>query len=191
MDKLLKDFSDLHHLVNDFLKQKHVRQKLLFLNDFKRNDWEKWFQIEFAYFLHSSFLFEVQREVPAFIDSSELERSKFVIDVLYRQKGTSRDKYVFVEIKCTRSTPYLIRGLNRDREKLENITSCKYSQRSSWCVGFHRHCKENDVNAMTDYVSKLDFARHQVIKLCDCGIHNNCKCKGNRIGIAIVFCGAG
>ncbi|WP_417878425.1 hypothetical protein [Vibrio sp.] len=190
MNTISEDFEDIKLMAFEFLNQVDIKEKLFFLFRYKRDDWEKWFQIEFAFFLQRTFEVNVERELPAYTDSPLKQDSRFFIDVVYKLSDEKR--FVFLEIKCTRSTAALKRGLSRDVSKLRNTRKiASHPKRSSWCIGFHRSCTENDLDSIKEFIKGYKYAEHHVLKLCLCGKNETCECQKNKLGVAVIYCGAG
>ncbi|MFJ5158682.1 hypothetical protein ACIP6T_05855 [Pantoea sp. NPDC088449] len=188
MNTIEEDFKDIQLMAFEFLNQTAIKEKLFFLFKFRRDDWEKWFQIEFAFFIQKNFEVNVERELPAFTNSPLKKDSRFFIDVVYKLEDEK--KFVFLEIKCNRSSSALRRGLSRDISKLRHIKKIKtHPKRSSWCIGFHRSCTDHDIDSMKRFISDSTFSKHEVLKLCLCDYKTKCVCEHNKLGVTIVFCG--
>ncbi|WP_409076065.1 hypothetical protein ACF2G4_20245 (plasmid) [Pantoea sp. C3] len=184
---LKADAITVRGIMDQFVKDETVKKKLRFICEKERNDWEKWLQLELEYFMCNLDGIEVDREIEAFPDNRMLkDRYKMYIDLAFRKKRTRQNSFIFLELKCTNSVPYLIRGFERDITKINALKACIYEQRSFWCVGFHRNCTERSVSQINDYVKKWDYGYHEVIKLCDCSDDVDCGCEDNKLGFAVI-----
>lgn len=173
-------------IMDQFIKDETVKEKLRFICVKKRNDWEKWLQLELEYFISNLEGITVDREIEAFPDNRKLkDRYNMFIDLAFRKKRTKRNSFIFLELKCANNVQPLINGFERDIAKINAIKKCIYEQRSFWCVGFHKNCSERSVTKMSEYVKEWN-GYHEVIKLCDCSDEVECDCEDNKIGFVVV-----
>ncbi|ELY2855195.1 hypothetical protein SMC92_002230 [Cronobacter dublinensis] len=183
---LEKDFKTVKQIMEAFLLNDIIRKKLRMICNSKRNDWEKWLQLELEFFISSLDGFNIDREVQAFPDNRKMKnRLNMFVDFAIRKRRTKLNSYIFIELKCSTNPQALINGFNRDINKINAIKKCSYDTRSFWCVGFHKNCTEKSIKKMINYVDDWN-GHHEVIKLCDCPTETECKCKNNKIGFAIL-----
>lgn len=180
------DFSLLVKLLNSFLKNEDIKRRLYSFVSNETNDWEKWLQIEFEHFLNKKRKYEVKREVTAFLAPNNFPASKLSkIDIIMREKDTLFEDYIFIELKCTKRSSALKRGLQVDHLKLNSIQECKYPMRNSFCVGFHLYCSSSVVEEMDKYVTDTLKGSYAVFKLCECPTNRHCDCALNEIGVVL------
>ncbi|NYS29472.1 MULTISPECIES: hypothetical protein [unclassified Pantoea] len=183
---LNSDFNTVKEIMEGFLLDDSIRKKLLSICRTKRNDWEKWFQLELEFYISSLKNFTVDREVKAIPDNRKMkERLNMFVDFAIRKKHTKKNSFIFIEIKCSTNPQALINGFNKDIKKINSIKSCNYDTRSFWCVGFHKNCTQKSIEKMVEYAESWK-GHHEVIRLCDCLEGLDCQCKDNKIGFAIL-----
>ncbi|AUU90399.1 hypothetical protein [Phytobacter sp. RSE-02] len=173
-------------LMQKFLTDETIRKKIRFICGKHKNDWEKWLQLEVAYFISQIDGLFVEKEVQAFPDKRMLKnRYNMFIDLAFRQKRTRYNSYIFLEFKCSNNVQPLINGFERDIDKINSIKKCLLDQRSFWCVGFHRNCSDRSISKMRDYVKDMN-GFYSVIRLCDCDDDADCECEDARVGFAVI-----
>lgn len=181
-----KDFSILVKLLNSFLSDVEVKKRLHSIVRSKTNDWEKWFQIEFEFFVNSKKKYFVKREVTALLDKSIFPESTLSkIDMVIKEKKSNLDEFIFLEIKCTKKTAALKRGIKNDQNKLNAIMECEYNKKSSFCVGFHLDCLEKSTDDMKKYTAEMLNGSYAVFKICGCPGNRKCSCEYNEIGVVL------
>ena len=173
-------------IMEQFIKDDLIKKKLRMICNSKKNDWEKWLQLEIEFFMSSLDGINIEREVQAIPDNRKLKnRSNMFIDLAFRKKRTRQNAYIFLELKCKNNVQSLINGFERDIKKINSLKSCMLDQRSFWCVGFHKNCTDRSIKKINSYVEGWN-GFHSVIKLCDCPDDNNCTCLNNKVGFAIL-----
>jgi len=183
---LNKDLKTIKELMGAFLQNDVIRKKLRIICSSKRNDWEKWLQLELEFFITSLDGFTVDREVQAIPDNRKMKsRLNMFVDFAIRKKRTKLNSFIFLELKCSTNPQALINGFNRDINKINAIKQCVYDTRSFWCVGFHKNCTKKSVEKMLNYVDGW-HGYHEVIRICDCPEESDCGCEDNKIGFAIL-----
>lgn len=181
------DSNTVKTIMDQFLKDEGVRARLRMILKRERNNWEKWLQVELEYFMSQMPGIHVEREVEAFPDNRKLrDRYNMFIDLAFRKKRSRTNSYIFLELKCSKSSQALINGFEKDVKKLLAIKDCLLGTRSFWCVGFHLNCEPNSVNTMHNYVNQWYYGYNKVIKLCDCADEIDCLCTDNKIGFAVI-----
>jgi len=181
------DSITVRSIMDQFIKNDVIREKLRYICANKRNDWEKWLQMELEFFMSDLDGIMVDREIPATPDNRKLkDQYSMYIDLVFRKKRTRRNSYIFLELKCTKDVQALINGFNRDANKIYAIRECMYDTRSYWCVGFHKNCTDKSLNKIRKFVSGHQHGYHEVIKLCDCPEDYECECEDNKIGFAVI-----
>jgi hypothetical protein len=181
------DSNTVKTIMDEFLKDEGVRARLRMILTRKRNDWEKWLQVELEYFITQLPNIFVEREIPAFPDRRVLrDKYKMFIDLAFRKKRTRVNSYIFLELKCSRSPQTLINGFNKDVKKINALRKCLLEQRSFWCVGFHLNCEPHNMKKMNKFVNDWYYGYSKVVKLCNCGDEIECPCTDNKIGFAVI-----
>jgi len=184
---LKADAITVRGIMDQFIKNKLIKEKLRYICKNQINDWEKWLQFELQHYMSNLDGIMVNREIEAFPDNRKLkDRYNMFIDVAFRKKRTRQNAYIFLELKCTKDVQPLINGFEKDIIKINAIKSCILDQRSFWCVGFHLNCNTQSVNKIKNYVDGWDYGYHEVLKLCDCHVDFNCDCQDNKIGFAVI-----
>ena len=180
------DFSLIVKLLNEFLSLKEIKKKLYFFVTNQINDWEKWFQIEFEFFLKSKKRYDVRREVTAYLNPKRFpERLLSKVDIVMSELTSTSKGYIFIEIKCTKRISNLKRGLRIDKEKVAAIEECNFDMRSFFGIGFHILCTPKDVHEMEKYVTETLKGSYALFKVCGCASNRNCQCKNNGIGVVL------
>lgn len=180
------DFKTVKAIMEDFLQDETIRKKLRVICSSKLNAWEKWLQLELAFYISSLDGFVVDREVQAIPDNRKMKnRLNMFVDFAIRKKRTKSNSFIFLELKCSTNPQALINGFTKDIDKINAIKHCIYDTRSFWCVGFHKNCTEKSVSKMADFV-KGYYGHHEVIKICECSTEVSCGCTDNKIGFAIL-----
>lgn len=85
-------FITVKALVDLFIKQEHIINRLDMIKNQSINDWEKWLQLELEFFMrqHES-IANVEREVPYLCDRrSAPDRFTMFVDLKFRKKSTLR-----------------------------------------------------------------------------------------------------
>ncbi|NYB31533.1 hypothetical protein [Pantoea agglomerans] len=183
---LTKDLQTVKDLIDLFLHDNVIRNKLRSICISKRNDWEKWLQLELEFFINSLSGYTVEREIQALPDKRKMKkRLNMFVDFAIRKKHTKKNSYIFIELKCSTNPQALINGFNRDIDKICAIKECIFDTRSFWCVGFHKNCTNKSVEKVIDFVNEWN-GHHEVIYLCNCSNPATCDCKDNKIGLAIL-----
>jgi hypothetical protein len=173
-------------IMEQFIKDDVVKKKLRMICSSKRNDWEKWLQLELEYFMTTIEGINIEREIQAFPDNRKLKnKNNMFIDLAFRKKRTRQNAYIFLELKCKNNVQALINGFERDIKKINALKSCMLDQRSFWCVGFHKNCTDKSISKINEYVNDWE-GFHSVIKLCECPEGYECDCVNNKLGFAIL-----
>lgn len=181
------DAITVRSIMDQFIKNDMIKEKLRYICTKERNDWEKWLQLELEFFMSNLPGIIVDREIHAFPDNRKLkDQYNMFIDLAFRKEKTRQNSYIFLELKCTNNVQPLINGFIRDANKVYAIKKCMYDTRSFWCVGFHKNCTDRSIKKMNDFVSRHEYGYHEVIKLCDCPEDYDCECEDNKIGFAVI-----
>ncbi|MGD9427244.1 hypothetical protein ACLHDD_19560 [Pantoea sp. NSTU24] len=183
---LITDFKTVKKIMEDFLHDAIIRKKLMMICSTKRNDWEKWLQLELEFYISRLEGYTVDREVEAIPDNRKMKnRLNMFVDFAIRKKQTRKNSFIFIELKCSTNPQTLINGFEKDIEKISAIKRCIYDTRSFWCVGFHKNCTQRSIDKMEKYVESWE-GYHEVIKLCGCPEELLCECTDNKIGFVII-----
>lgn len=151
-----RDFEFVVAIVQDFVSQKQIKNRLQMIINESIKDWEKWLQLELEYFLRTrENVSEVQREANYVCDlRRRSEQFSMFIDLKFRRKYTSVNTFIMVELKCALSGSDLIKKMERDIDKVDSMLRSGDDGRSFWCVGFYTAMKEN--NGLTTRNMKTD-----------------------------------
>jgi hypothetical protein len=134
-----KDFELLNDILNEFVSQKSIQNRLNIIDECEITGWEIWFQIEFATFLNThAGISEWYREESYSLDKRKSKnKHKMKVDFLIRQKNTKKDKYIAIELK-QHSNPFrCIDNMLKDIVKISTARESYTDFRSYWCIGIH------------------------------------------------------
>lgn len=187
----LEDFKLVNNLLLEFIKKKEVKAKFAHVVDNEYNDWEKWFQIEFEYFLLNEKNFHTRRELKAKSDKrSKLNRFYMFVDLIFRKPNTAKDQYIYIEFKRAVKATTLVKGMLADITKVNSIVKSHYAetemkQRSFWCVGFYHSFHSLTVDRAKEEIKPYSKIFHEAVYLCSCrGASHHDKC--TKIGLIII-----
>ena len=144
-----EDFEFIKSLMDQFLSQKYISQKLACIaKDSRLSGWEIWMQIEFGMFLDSQK--EIipcwEREVKFELDQrSNAERKSTKIDFLIRRKFARSNKLIALELKQDPDLNQCIDRMMKDAEILFCIKPSQFDIRSVVNVGIHPTKPQNEV----------------------------------------------
>jgi len=186
-----EDFKLVKNLLTEFIKKKEIKARFahIIANDY--NDWEKWFQIEFEYFLLNEKDFRTRRELKAKSDKrSKLNRLYMFVDLIFRKPNTARDQYIYLEFKRAIKATTLIKGMLDDITKVNSIVKSHYieteiKQRSFWCIGFYHSFQPLTVSRAEEEIQQYSRYFHENVYLCSCrsaSHHEECP----KIGVVII-----
>jgi hypothetical protein len=150
-----KDFDFIVSLMTSFVKQKHIQNRLNFIDNHYVTGWETWLQIEFAHFINShENVSEWSREDQFSTDKRKSKfKDKIAIDFLVRQKGFSKDKYIALELKQHYSIETCIAYMMDDIAKLDNVKLSETNFRSFWNIGIHP--RDNKTTIKNKIIKKM------------------------------------
>ncbi|MDJ0042276.1 hypothetical protein ACQV2C_13805 [Pantoea allii] len=187
----LKDFKLIKELLLDFLSKKEIKAKFSHVINNQYNDWEKWFQIEFEYFLLNEKNYHTRRELKANSDKrSKLNRLYMFVDLIFRKPNTAKDQYIYIEFKRAVKATTLVKKMLEDITKVRSIVASHYveteiKQRSFWCIGFYHSFQPLTVNRAQEEIDLYTKKFHEPFYLCSCrgkSHHEDCP----KIGIVII-----
>ncbi|WP_041689464.1 hypothetical protein [Enterobacter sp. 638] len=185
-----EDFKIVKELLLEFIKKKEVKTKFSHVIANEYNDWEKWFQIEFEYFLIEKG-FRTRRELFAKSDKrSKLNRFYMFVDLIFRKPNTAKDQYIYLEFKRAVKATVLVKGMLNDITKVNSIVKSHYveteiKQRSFWCVGFYHSFHTLTVDRAQNEINQYSKSFHESVYLCSCrGASHNNECQ--KIGVVII-----
>lgn len=195
----ISDFETVKHSLKEFLRDKNTKAKLSHILDKKSNDWEKWFQIEFEFFLEHTLKYSAKREVKAKINQKhQTGRQYAFVDLIFRKKHTRVDRFIYLEFKLAKRATILINNMWEDLSKNRQIVSSHYTntglkRRSLWCIGFYRDFSPVSLNRAEDSLykdySKYYSIHHEPIYICKCrGKRHFISC--NKVGLVIIGSGS-
>ncbi|MCS3429538.1 hypothetical protein [Klebsiella sp. BIGb0407] len=186
-----KDFKLVKELLLEFIKKKEVKSRLSHVVANEYNDWEKWFQIEFEYFLLNEKYFHTRRELKANSDKrSKLNRFYMFVDLIFRKPNTAKDQYIYLEFKRAVKATTLVKEMLNDITKVNSIVQSHYveteiKQRSFWCVGFYHSFHTLTVDRAKKEISQYSKIFHEPVYLCSCrGASHYDECL--KIGVVII-----
>ncbi|MXP51793.1 hypothetical protein FD737_01630 [Pantoea sp. Seng] len=186
-----EDFKLVKNLLLEFIKKKEIKARFSHVIDNEYNDWEKWFQIEFEYFLLDQKGFHTRRELKAKSDKrSKLNRFYMFVDLIFRKPNTAKDQYIYLEFKRAVKATTLVKGMLGDITKVNSIVKSHYieteiKQRSFWCVGFYHSFHTLTVDRAQEEIKQYSKIFHEVVYLCSCrGASHQDKCP--KIGLIII-----
>lgn len=192
----LQDFNLVKCLLLEFLTRKEIKEKFAYVIKNEYNDWEKWFQIEFEYFLLNKKKFKTRRELKAKSDGrSKLGRLYMFVDLIFRKPNTARNNYFYIEFKRAIKATTLVKAMLKDIVKVRSIIKSHYAeteikQRSFWCVGFYHSFNPLTVGRAKDEIESYSKNFHERVYLCNCrgkSHKNDCY----QIGVVIISCYTG
>ena len=135
-----KDFEFICTLMNDFVRQAHIKNTFNVIKDQEITGWETWFQIEFATFLSKcDSVGSWEREVPYRVDKrKKSDKDKVIVDFKVRRKHTYLNRMITIEFKQHTSITTCLTNMISDLQKIESIqSSSSCDMRSYWSIGIH------------------------------------------------------
>lgn len=187
------DFETVIYCVESFLKEKNTRNKLNHILEKGSNDWEKWLQIELEYYMEHVQGYIARREHRAIPDNRQLSgKSHMFVDLIFRKKMSRKDRFIYLELKCSKRGSTLLRGMSKDITKIDSIRNSYFEvsgvkRRSFWCVGFYQKCDEKSAERLGTKIKKEGYSRvhHKALNLCSCrGKNHKDTCR--KIGLVIL-----
>ncbi len=194
------DIKVLEGALTEFFAHKNTKEKLSHILDKEANDWEKWLQIEFEFFLEHHLDFSAKRELRAITDKRHQSgRQHVIVDLIFRKKRTRLDKFIYVEFKLAKRATELVDCIATDLIKNYEVVNshfakAKQKRRSIWGVGFYRDFSPLTVNRADERLNGLKedgFSfRHDPVYICKCrgSKHKlprywdgDCRCRGRLI----------
>ncbi|NQE77087.1 hypothetical protein [Pantoea ananatis] len=186
------DFGLVKNSIDAFLASKNIKEKLAHILEKGTNDWEKWIQIELEYFLEKELGYMAKREHRAINDRrSTPERESMFVDLIFRKRMTRKDRFIYLELKCSKRATDLLSGMSKDVTKVDSIKqsyymNTSYKRRSFWCVGFYQYFSDLTINRAGEKLLKEHAPYyHTTIHACKCrGIKHKDECK--KLGLIII-----
>jgi hypothetical protein len=155
-----KDFIFIVDLMEEFTKQKTIRDRLNIIEKEDITGWEIWWQIEFASFLsnHNKIIYWKREFVLPVDKRTNWKKEKMAIDFLIKQKYSKKDKYIALELKQHKSMKQCITKMKIDIKKVNSIKKSYNILRSFWNIGMHKLEKDEkadkNINDVLDIVYK-------------------------------------
>lgn len=148
---LSKDFEFITSFSSEFLQREHIKKTLRAIEISGMTGWEKWLQIELAAFL------EARADIKAWWRESSYEldkrvvesRKRCAVDFLVHQKR--KQSHMALEVKQINSPKACVKGMIRDKKKIQSIKKAKYDIRSIWCLGVHKIIEPEEVGRLVIY----------------------------------------
>ncbi|QFR49790.1 hypothetical protein FJR48_08620 [Sulfurimonas lithotrophica] len=151
---MIKDFKFIISIMDGFVKQTSIQNKLNVIDECYITGWEIWFQIELASYLDNHYnVSEWYREEQYYMDKRKSKyKSKMAVDFLVRQKNTKKDSYIAVELKQHSSTETCIAKMIDDIIKVDSAKQSCTQFRSFWNIGIHK--RENSKQVVKEKIQK-------------------------------------
>jgi len=193
------DFNTVKESLQAFLTDKNTKTKLSHILDKGTNDWEKWLQIEFEYYLEHILKYKARREVRATADQRhQTGRQHMFVDLIFRKQRTRLDKFIYLEFKLGKRPTALINNMWKDLLKNDEIVSSHFKKtgqkrRSVWSIGFYRDFSPLSVKradeALDQHYSPFYSIHHEPVWFCKCrGKNHDETC--HKVGMVIIGCSA-
>ncbi|NNS06217.1 hypothetical protein [Erwinia sp. JH02] len=192
------DFETVKDSLYKFFSDKNTKVKLAHILDKGTNDWEKWFQIEYEFFLENSLDYKAKRELRAIADRRhQTGRSHMFVDLIFRKKGSRLDRFIYLEFKLGKKPTTLVNNMKEDLFKNYEIVESHYKKtglkrRSVWSIGFYRNFSTLTINRAEDelkYIRSKHFSvLHDTLYICKCrGKNHTDEC--HKLGLVIIGSG--
>lgn len=149
-------------LMDGFVKQPTIIEKLNMIHSNKITGWEIWFQVEFASYLtdHTS-IAEWKREKEFRVDRRKVSgRTKVIVDFVVRQKYAKKKNYIALELKQHNSMATCLKKMQEDIGKIYIALKSDTSFRSFWNIGIHKS------EALDKMDAKLKQIEHKLLRNC-------------------------
>lgn len=163
-----KDFEVLIKIMNGFVNQRSIQNKLNIINECSITGWEIWFQIEFASYLgtHED-VSEWRREESYYMDKRKSKnKSRMAVDFLIRQKHTKKDQYIAIELKQHLSASTCIKNMLDDVLKVNAAKQSHARFRSFWNIGIHQKENKNIIKEkIAKKVEEKNMTMHDYIEI--------------------------
>ncbi|MEX2941381.1 hypothetical protein [Serratia fonticola] len=132
------DLKFIQSLVDDFLCDQVIRNRLTMIKGHDVNDWEKWLQVELEYYLRTTNKVKnIKREVPYIVDRRRSKlRNKIYLDFTFNKRINSTEVFM-VELKRERKASTLLRNMWDDVVKIYTMRGSCDNCRTFWCIGFY------------------------------------------------------
>jgi hypothetical protein len=140
------DFEFLSRIFDKFFKQKYIRDRLNLIDEKNITGWEKWLQIELAFYLdEQNDVMEWIREVSCSMDNRIAKlKNKGIIDFWLRERNKSTESMIAVELKQHLVAKSCIREMINDLNKFHSLKPSEHNYiRTFWCVGIHTTVQES------------------------------------------------
>jgi len=169
-----RDFEFIIDLMEEFTKQKMIRDRLNIIEKENVTGWEIWWQIEFSSFLsnHNKISYWDREFILPVDKRTKWKKEKMAIDFLIKQKYSKKDRYIALELKQHKSMKQCITKMIVDIDKINSIKKSYDILRSFWNIGIHKlenneksnkniddimHILYKDCN-YTQHIKKTNFA---------------------------------
>ena len=150
------DFEFTLAILDSFFAQKRIRTALAKIAETEVSGWEKWWQIELALFLseHED-VAEWNMEEPFFIDRRHrTPQDSLAIDLCFRRKGQSSEKFIFLELKQDQDWKRCIANMMMDADKVSSAQTKSLlgaKIRSFFLAGIYFRMPKADIH---DYIEE-------------------------------------
>lgn len=163
MERMNKhDFEFVVSLMDGFVRQPYIIEKLNMIHSNQITGWEIWFQVEFATYLnnHTS-IAEWEREKGFRTDKRKVSaKDKVIVDFVIKQKYAKKTNYIALELKQHNSMATCIKKMQEDIGKIHFALKSDTSFRSFWNIGIHQKEAIDKMNA------KLKQIEHNMFRNC-------------------------
>lgn len=165
---MIKDFKFIISIMNGFVKQTSIQNKLNIIEECSITGWETWFQIEFASYLDNhQDISEWKREGQYLVDKRKCKyKSKMAVDFEIRQKNTKRDTFIALELKQHLRASTCIKNMLDDVLKVNAAKQSHARFRSFWNIGIHQKENKNIIKEkIAKNVEEKNMTMHDYIEI--------------------------
>lgn len=195
-----KDFETVKETLLAFLADKNTKAKMSHILDKGTSDWEKWFQIEFEYYIENSLGYSAKREIRAIADQRHKSgRKHMYVDLIFRKKNTRTDRFIYLEFKLAKNPTTLVNNMWNDIVKNYEIVKSHFNysgkkRRSVWSIGFYRNFNPSTIakvdKCLDEEYSENFYTYHEPVYMCKCSDKKHIEgC--NKLGVIVIGSGSG
>jgi hypothetical protein len=156
------DFEFIKSIAAEFFKRSHIKKTLKQIDECAMTGWEKWLQIEVAAFLQDHKNVKAWWRESSYSLDTRLVASRRTCAVDFLIHERAKHSHMAVELKQINSPTACVKGMLKDKKKIQSIKSVKYDIRSVWCIGVHKDVHAAEVSRLVTYYS--DVAGVQINK---------------------------
>ena len=154
-----KDFDFTAQLMNEFFDQNHIQERFKLIQECEISGYEIWLQVEVAAFFNAhSLVADWKREVEYSIDRRVMKhRNRALVDLIFRKKHSSTDKWIGLEIKQNQNLSACLRGIMEDTLKLNAVKDSEDNLRCFWSLGVFQASNENVHDKLMNSANSHNF----------------------------------